>query len=426
MTQAKADVLILGAGVIGVASAYYLAKQGARVAVIERQSGAALETSFANAGQVSPGYSTPWAAPKIPQKALKWIFQKHAPLAIRPDGTPFQLSWIGKMYANCNAKAYAINKARMVRVAEFSRDCLVDLRADTGIHYDENTRGTLQLFRDEKQLQAVQKDIKVLQDMGVAHTFIDNAQELSRVEPALEFAKSALAGGLLLPNDETGDCYMLTTRLAEHCQKMGVQFMYDTHIERVVVEQDAIVGVDIIKDNQKSRVCADNYVLALGSYTRNIALPLALDLPVYPVKGYSLTVPIVDATKAPVSTVLDETYKIALTRLGNRIRVGGMAELAGFDLSLNQERRDTLEMVTDDLFSGGDLAQGKFWTGLRPMTPDGTPIIGRTRYRNVFLNTGHGTLGFTMAFGSGQILADIILNHAPKISLEGLDLGRYR
>ncbi|UNU74246.1 D-amino acid dehydrogenase [Moraxella nasovis] len=414
-------VIVLGGGVIGVTSAYYLAKQGVDVTVIERQANVAEETSFANAGQISPGYSTPWAAPGIPAKATKWLFQKHAPFAIVPDGTLWQTQWAKQMFANCTAERYAINKERMMRVAEYSRDCLQALRQDTGINYEHRTKGTLQLFRKQAQLDVVGRDIEVLKECGVAYELLGR-DELSRAEPALAHAKDKLVGGLRLPNDETGDCNLFTKGLAKIAETLGVKFLFNQTVQEIQHNGQTITGV--LVDGKILK--ADAYVLAFGSYSRAIAKHLGLSLPVYPVKGYSLTIPIIDESLAPVSTVLDETYKIAITRFDNRIRVGGMAELSGFNLKLNPQRRATLEMVTRDLFPAGDLSQASFWTGLRPMTPDGTPIIGETSFDNLFINTGHGTLGWTMACGSGKLVADIITKQTPDISLDGLSLARYQ
>ncbi|MEY4100286.1 MAG: hypothetical protein RL300_1457 [Pseudomonadota bacterium] len=417
-------VVVLGAGVIGISTAYALARAGAEVTVLERQPGPALETSFANAGQISPGYSTPWAAPGIPLKALKWLFQKHAPLALRADGSLFQLRWLAGMLRNCTPARYAINKERMMRVSEYSRDCLRQLRADTGIQYEQRTRGTLQVFRSQAQLDAVTRDLDVLRACGVSYEVLDRSG-LVRVEPALAHTQDRLLGGLWLPNDETGDCFMFTQQLAEKTRQLGVCFRYGVHVENLLTDGQSLQGVQLAGPEQEI-VKADRYVLAMGSYTRQLLRPLGLDLPVYPVKGYSLTVPLRDASLAPQSTVLDETYKVAITRFDNRIRVGGMAELCGFDLTLNPKRRATLEMVTADLFPGGDLPRAEFWTGLRPQTPDGTPVIGATRkYPNLFLNTGHGTLGWTMASGSGQLVADLVTGRQPAISTEGLALDRY-
>lgn len=416
-------IIVMGSGVIGTSTAYFLARAGAEVTVVDRQPDVALETSFANAGQVSPGYSTPWAAPGIPLKALKWLFQRHAPLALRPDGSLFQLQWLGMMLRNCTTDRYAVNKERMMRLAEYSRQCLRALRDDTAIAYEQRSGGTLQLFRTHAQLDAVARDTEVLREYGVPFEVLDRAGVL-RAEPALAHARATLVGGLRLPHDETGDCHLFTRRLAALAREAGVRFRHGVTVRSLTSTGDAITGVEL--DGPEHDVLrADRYVLALGSYSRALLQPLGLDIPVYPVKGYSLTVPLADDSLAPVSTVLDETFKVALTRFDSRLRVGGMAELAGFDLRLLPRRRATLEKVAGELFPGNDLPAATFWTGLRPMTPDGTPVVGATRYRNLFLNTGHGTLGWTMACGSGQLLADLMTGRRPAIDVAGLGVERY-
>lgn len=414
-------VMVLGSGVIGTTSAYYLAQAGFEVVVVDRQNAVAMETSFANAGQVSPGYASPWAAPGVPLKAVKWMLQQHAPLAIRTTSDIDQYLWMTQMLRNCTAARYAVNKERMVRLSEYSRDCLDELRAETGISYEGRALGTTQLFRTQAQVDAAAKDIAVLERSGVPYELLDR-DGIARVEPALANVKHKLAGALRLPNDQTGDCQMFTTRLAEMAEKLGVEFRFGQNIEGLDFAGDRINGVWI---NGKLET-ADRYVLALGSYTPQMLKPLGIKAPVYPLKGYSLTVPIINPAMAPTSTILDETYKVAITRFENRIRVGGMAEITGFNLDLNPARRDTLEMITADLYpEGGDLSQASFWTGLRPATPDGTPIVGATPFRNLFLNTGHGTLGWTMACGSGRLLADLMARKRPQISAEGLDIFRY-
>ncbi|AMU15521.1 D-amino acid dehydrogenase [Burkholderia cenocepacia] len=413
-------VVILGSGVVGVASAYYLARAGHEVTVIDREAGPALETSFANAGQISPGYAAPWAAPGVPLKAVKWMFEKHAPLAIRLDGTRFQLQWMYQMLRNCTAERYAVNKGRMVRLAEYSRDCLQALRADTGIQYEGRTGGTLQLFRTQQQLDGAAKDIAVLQEANVPFELL-SPTELKKAEPALAAVSHKLTGGLRLPGDETGDCQLFTTRLAALAESLGVKFRYNTPIDALAIAGGKIAGVQCGSET----VRADAYVVALGSYSTSFISNL-MKIPVYPLKGYSITAPIVNEAAAPVSTVLDETYKIAITRFDQRIRVGGMAEIVGFDKKLRAARRETLEMCVNDLFpGGGDTSKATFWTGLRPMTPDGTPIVGRTPVSNLFLNTGHGTLGWTMSCGSGQLLADLISGKMPAIQADDLSVHRY-
>lgn len=413
--------VILGSGVIGVTTAWYLSRLGHEVIVLDRQPGPGLETSFGNAGEISPGYASPWAAPGIPRKAIGWLMMRHAPLILSARTDPQMLGWLAAMLRNCTEDRYRINKGRMVRIAEYSRDCLMELRADTGIAYDQRMQGTLQLFRNQKQLDGIGKDVEVLREGGVPFEVLDVAGCVA-AEPGLAASRDKLVGGLRLPNDETGDCHKFTANLAAMAASAGVTFCYDTEILALEQEAGRISGVT----TSSGRYRGDRYILALGSYSPLLARPLGLRLPVYPVKGYSITVPITDAAAAPRSTLMDETFKIAITRLGDRIRVGGMAEISGYNHRLAARRRATLEHSVGDLFPGsGDLASASFWTGLRPMTPDGTPIIGETRYPNLFLNTGHGTLGWTMACGSARLLADILGGRTPDIEHHDLGISRY-
>jgi D-amino-acid dehydrogenase len=414
-------ILILGSGVVGTSSAYYLAKAGHDVEVIDRQSGAGLETSYANAGQVSPGYSAPWAAPGIPIKALKWLMMRHRPFVIWPRPDTRLALWLAQMLANCTDEAYRTNKTRMVRLAEYSRDVLRDLRAETNIEYDHRERGTLQLFRTQKQLDHVGSDTAVLDAFGVRYEVLDRGGCIG-AEPALARVGDKIAGGLRLPGDETGDAHLFSQRLAAIATAIGVRFRFGVTIGGLRTENGRVSGVE----TSEGLLTADCYVTALGSYSSRLLRPLGIDLPVYPVKGYSITVPITDPAAAPVSTVMDETYKVGITRLGDRIRIGGTAELAGFSLSLRRARRRTLERSVSDLFpDGGDLSRASFWTGLRPMTPDGTPIVGATSLPNLFTNTGHGTLGWTMACGSGRVLADVVSGRTPDIDASDLSCDRY-
>ena len=415
------EVLVLGSGVIGITSAWYLAKAGHEVTVIDRQPGPALETSFANAGMISPGYSAPWAAPGVPVKAIKWMLAKHAPLAVRPTADLSQYRWMWHMLMQCTTNRYAVNKSRMMKLAEYSRDCLMDLRSETGLDYEHRELGTLQVFRTQKQMDAAAKDIAVLKECGVPFEVLDRAGCIA-VEPGLANSADKIVGGLRLPRDETGDCQLFTTRLAQHCETLGVKFHYGVAIDELLTDGQCVTGVRIGEKATR----ADRYVLALGSYSPRLLKPLGIDLPVYPVKGYSMTADIANDRVAPVSTIMDETYKIAITRFNNRIRVGGMAELAGFDTRLRARPQATLRMVLDDLFPGaGDIQNASYWTGLRPMTPDGTPVVGATKLANLFLNTGHGTLGWTMSCGSGQLLADLISGQKTAINADGYGIDRY-
>jgi D-amino-acid dehydrogenase len=414
-------VLILGSGVIGVASAYYLARAGHEVTVVDRQPEPALETSFANAGEVSPGYSSPWAGPGVPVKAVKWLLMKHGPLVVRPNLDPVMWLWLLKMLRNCTSARYAVNKSRMIPIAEYSRDCLRELRRDIGIQYDERSQGTLQLFRYQAQLDGTAGDIAVLRQYGVPFEVLDREGCIA-VEPALAGVREKVAGGLRLPQDETGDCHMFTQALAKHAEALGVRFMFNTTINGIASDASRVTGVA----TSAGTLRADAYVLALGSWSSRLVAPLGISLPVYPVKGYSITVPIKDASGAPESTVMDESYKVAITRLGDRIRVGGTAEISGFSTRLYGARRATLDHSVSDLFPrGGDLSRATFWSGLRPMTPDGPPVIGPTRYANLHLNTGHGTLGWTMSCGSGRVLADMLSGRKPEVDVSALTVDRY-
>jgi D-amino-acid dehydrogenase len=414
-------VLILGGGVIGTTSAWYLSQAGHEVTVLDRQAGPALETSFGNAGEISPGYASPWAGPGVPVKAVKWLLMRHGPLAIWPTLDPKMWSWVFRMLRNCTEARYAVNKSRMVPIAEYSRDCLKQLRADTGIAYDERTQGTLQLFRTQKQLDHIGGDVAVLKQYGVPFEVLDR-DGCAGAEPALAHVREKFVGGLRLPGDETGDCFLFTNRLAEMA-KPAVDFRFGVTIKDIV--HDGRRATSVLTD--KGEFKADAIVVALGSYSPKLLRPLGLNIPVYPIKGYSITLPLVDESRAPVSTVMDETYKVALTRLGDRIRVGGTAEIAGFDLSLRPSRRGALDFSVTDLFGGGgDLSKATFWCGLRPMTPDGPPIIGKGPLDGLFISTGHGTLGWTMAAGSGRVLADIISGKKPDIDVSELGPGRYQ
>jgi len=415
-------VIVLGAGVVGVTTAWYAAQAGHEVTVVERQPQAALETSFANAGEVSPGYASPWAGPGIPQKAVRWLLMRHAPLILKPQLDAEMIGWLLSLLRNCTSTRYAINKARMVRLAEYSRDQLDALRQAVPIDYDARMQGTLQLFRKQSQMDGTAKDIEVLREYGVPYEVLDRAG-CERAEPGLRHSASEIVGGLRLPNDETGDCFKFTQALAALCAAQGVTFLYDTRIERLRADAGGMQAVV----TSRGELQADAYVVATGSWSAGLVRPLGLSLPVYPVKGYSITAPIVDADRAPESTLLDESYKIAITRLGDRIRVGGMAEVSGYKATLEPRRQRTLEYSLGTLFPGaGDATKATFWAGLRPMTPDGTPVIGATPVRGLYLNTGHGTLGWTMACGSGRVMADLLSGRAADIETADLAIGRYR
>lgn len=400
-------IVILGAGVIGVTSAYYLAKAGHKVTVLDRQSGPALETSFGNAGEISPGYASPWAAPGIPQKAMKWLFMKHAPLIIQPMLDMSTWRWVTAMLRNCTSSRYALNKSRMVRLAEYSRDCLISLREDTGIEYDHRTQGTLQLFRYQKQLDGMAKDIEVLQSDGVPFEVLD-ASGCVAAEPGLAPVREKVAGGLRLPNDETGDCFKFTNELAKLAEGLGVEFRFGVKLEGLRQQGNRIVAVS----TSEGEVEADMFVGALGSFTPAFVKPLGLKVPVYPVKGYSITVHLDDERSrnaAPWVSLLDDRAKIVTSRLGEgRFRVAGTAEFNGMNRDIRDDRVRPLVDWTRMLFPGIDTNRVVPWAGLRPMMPNMMPRVGKGRKPGVFYNTGHGHLGWTLSAATAQMVAETI------------------
>ncbi len=414
-------VLVLGSGVIGVASAWYLSRAGHEVTVVDRQPEPGMETSHANGGQISWGASTPWAAPGIPFKALKWMFRPHSPLVLRPRLDPALWTWLFKMLGNCTSARYTINRERMLRLSRYSHDCLVALRGETGIHYDERTAGVLELFRTERELNEAADQAAMLENWGVPSRLLNPAACVAQ-EPALQTAQKKITGGLFLPGDESGDCLQFTRELARRAETRDVRFALSTRVDRLTVDDKRIARV--ITD--KGEMTADAYVLACGSYSPLLLHPLGIRLPVYPVKGYSATIDIDNDAAAPAGTLTDVSYKVVVTRLGDKLRGAGTAELTGYDLSLRPSRCNTIKHVLNDLFPGaGDLSRAQYWCGLRPMTPDNPPVLGTSIYKNLFLNTGHGTLGWTMACGSGKVIADLVSGHQPEIDLDGLTLARF-
>jgi len=414
-------VIVLGSGVIGVTTAHYLQQAGHEVTLVDRQAAPAMETSHGNGGQISWGAANPWAAPGIPLTALKWLLRPRSPLVLRPSLDPAMWRWLMQMLRNCTSRRYAVNKERQMRLARYSHEQLIALREQTGLHYDERRHGLLIVYRHQRDLDRAAKDYAPLDRMGISYRLLDRAGCITH-EPGLQQAQVAIAGGTLFPQDESGDCRQFTEKLAALAQQNGVRFMASTSIQRLTPAGDRIERV--ITD--RGEISADAYVLACGSYSPLLLRPLGIRLPVYPVKGYSLTIPVADTTAAPQGTLTDETYKTVITRLGDRLRAAGTAELAGYDLTLRPARLAILEHVVRDLFPlAGDLARAEHWTGLRPMTPDNPPVLGSTPYNNLFLNTGHGTLGWTMACGSGKVVSDIVSGKIPEIDLDGLTLARF-
>ena len=414
-------VLVLGSGVIGVASAWYLRQAGHEVTVVDREPEPGMETSFANGGQISAGSATPWAAPHIPLTALKWLLKPNAPLVLRPRPDPAMWRWLLELLGNCTEARYLRNRERLLRLARYSRAELERLRTQAGIDYDAAARGMLTLYRDAASLEKDARDAKLLERLGIAYEVLDRAG-CERHEPGLTRAHVALAGGIRFPDDESGDCRKFTVELARRAAGQGVQFLASTRIERLVREGDRVTGVI----TSAGELDADTYVLALGSYSPYFMSRLGVRLPVYPVKGYSMTLPVADDPNAPQGAVLDETYKTVVTRLGDRIRVAGTAELAGYDYKLRPYRLVTLERVVRDLFPGAiDVGRAEYWAGLRPMTPDNPPVLGASPLSNLVLNTGHGALGWTLACGSAKAIADFVTGRPPEIALDDYALSRF-
>ena len=415
-------ILVLGGGVAGVSSAWYLAKSGHDVSVVDRRSNVGDETSYGNAGMLSYGYTSPWAAPGVPFKAIKWAMQDMAPILISKSSFNLRTArWMVQMLGQCTEDAYPVNKERMLRISQYSRSCLNELIQELPLDFDHRAKGTIELFRSQEKMDSIGTDIESLKQCGVRHEVISRAECINH-EPALANVEEKFVGGLRFPEDETGDCNKFTAALAKECQAIGVEFILDTTVQSLNAASDRITSVQ----TSKGEMHADAFVVALGSYSSFLLNPVGFNLPIYPIKGYSLTLPIIDSSKAPQSTVMDESFKVAVTRFDDRIRVGGTAEIAGYDLSLDQKRRKPTEFVIQDLFPGaGDLGKAEFWCGLRPMTPDSVPVVGKTPISNLYTNTGHGTLGWTMSQGSARLLADVVNERQADIDMEGLSIYRY-
>lgn len=407
-------ILVLGGGVIGVTSAWYLSQQGHEVTVIDRQAQPALETSFANGGQISWGSAVPWAMPSIPWLALMWLFRPHSPLVMRPRLDPAMWRWLFQMLGQCTPGRFMANRERMLRISRYSHDCLTELRTQTGIQYDQRTAGLFVLHRTERSLRSAVKEGQLLKRLDIPFRVFDRLGCVAQ-EPSLARVADKFVGGIYFPQDESGDCRKFTLDLAQRTERHGVRFQGETTIARLNVSGGRVQSVS----TNRGEISADTYLVACGSYSPLLLRPLGIRLPVYPIKGYSLTAPITDDAAAPQGTVTDETYKVVVTRLGDRIRAAGTAELAGYDLTLRPSRLATIEHVVRDLFPGlVDFARVEHWCGLRPMTPGNPPIISATSHDNLFVNTGHGTQGWTMACGAGKAVADLISGRRPEIPLQ--------
>ncbi len=409
-------ILVLGAGVVGVTAAWYLAQDGHDVTVLDRHPGAALETSFANGGQISASYAEPWANPEAPLKILQWLGRDDAPLLFRLRADPRQWRWGLSFLYECLPSRTRHNTIQCLNLALYSRDCLKELRAQTGIEYDHLERGILSFYTDSKEFAQGVASAELMRQFGCDRD-VKTVAECVAIEPALAACRDRLAGGIFTVSDESGDAQRFTQELARMAEARGVKFRWGMAIESLAAEGDALAGVRCINEHHRKEVLdADAYVMALGSYSPFLLKPLRVPCLIYPAKGYSATIAIDDHRGAPTVSLTDLAWKIVFTRLGDRLRVAGTAELSGYDKDLNLVRCEALVRRTFELFpDAGERDSAQFWTGLRPATPSNVPLVGGTRYRNLFLDTGHGTLGWTMACGSGRALADVIAGRKPDV-----------
>jgi D-amino-acid dehydrogenase len=415
------QVVVLGSGMIGVTTAWYLAQDGHEVTVLDRQPGSGLETSFANAGQLVPSHADPWAAPGAPRQILRWLGREDAPLLFRLRADPAQWAWGLRFLRNCTPARFHANTARVLRLGLYGRDVMAELRQATGIAFDWRPPGSLAIFREAKELEAARAHAAMMTELGCPLEVADPARVLE-IEPALTGAGNTLAGGLYCAADEAGDAHKFTGALADLCRARGADFRYGTTIRGLETERGRIAGV--VTD--QGRIVGDAYVLALGSFSAGIARRIGIRLPVYPVKGYSITAPLADRDAAPRTALIDTATKVAFTTLGDRLRVGGTAELTGYDARLNPGRgRMTVDTARALLPRAADYDRAEHWAGLRPATPDQVPVLGPSKYMNLWINTGHGTLGWTLACASGRVIADLIEGRDPGIDLAGLTVDRF-
>ncbi len=409
-------VLILGAGVVGVTAAWYLAADGHEVTVVDRQPGAALETSFANGGQVSASHAEPWANPEAPGKILKWLGREDAPLLFRWRLDPQQWRWGLQFLVECLPSRTRRNTVQCLNLAMYSRDCLKALRRDTGIEYDHLERGILSFYTDAREFEHGARAAALMRDFGCDRE-VKNVEECIAIEPALASCRDQLAGGIFTASDESGDAQRFTQELARMAAERGVRFRWNMTAERLAADGDAIRHVRLVDAERREEIItADAYVMALGTQSSALLSPLDVRCLVYPAKGYSATIAIDGHRGAPTVSLTDLACKLVFSRLGERLRVAGTAEFSGHDRTLNPVRCAALVRRAFELFpDAGDRNNVQLWAGLRPATPSNVPLVGATRYRNLFLDTGHGTLGWTMACGSGRALADLMAGRSPGV-----------
>ncbi len=411
-------VVVLGAGVVGVSAAWYLAEAGHQVEVLDRQPGPALETSFANGGQISVSHAEPWANPGAPLQILKWIGREDAPLLWRFSADFQQWLWGLRFLRECTPGRMRANIVAILRLALYSRTCLQQLRASADIRYEELQRGILHAYFDAREFAHAVPQAALMREYGCERV-LKNAAECLEIEPALGGSRVSLVGGTYTASDESGDAQKFTAALAEKCAARGVVFRFGAAIEALHSDAGELTSVRLAGGEQ---VRADAYVVALGSYTPLLLRPLGIALPVYPAKGYSATISLADDAVAPTVSLTDDQHRLVFSRLGQRLRIAGTAEFAGYNTDINAARCQALLARAYDLFPrAGGRDSVEFWAGLRPATPSNVPLIGRSRYRKLFVSTGHGTLGWTMACGSGRLIADLVSGHEPE-----LEAAEYR
>ena len=409
-------VIVLGAGLLGVTSAYFLRELGHEVVVVDRQASPAAETSFANGGQISVSHAEPWANPGAPLKVLRWLGREDAPLLFRIRADMRQWLWGLGFLRECTPARTRRNIAQIVRLGTYSREVLQQLRRDIGIAYDERTQGILHFYTSRKEFDAAEAPAAQMRELGCDRRVI-SADEAVRIEPALRHIRPQLAGATYTAEDESGDANRFARELVSHCERSGVRFLM-SHTVTALREAGGVIDHVEATDSEGrfQRLRADAYVLAMGSLSPLYAKPLGISLPIYPAKGYSVTMPVKDASMAHQVSLTDDEYKLVFSRLGDRLRIAGTAELNGYDRDLNRVRCEAIVKRVEQLFPGaGDASRAQFWTGLRPATPSNVPIIGRARLSNLFMNTGHGTLGWTHACGSGRSVARIVSGLAPEV-----------
>jgi D-amino-acid dehydrogenase len=416
-------IAVLGAGVIGTTSAWFLSKAGHQVTVVDREPGAGLQTSFANGGQISVSHAEPWANPSAPLKVLKWLAKEDAPLLFRLRPDIHQWLWGLAFLRECTPGRTRHNIRQIVNLGLYSRATLRELRRETGIEYDHLEAGILHFYTNPKEFEAAMAPAELMRELGCDRE-VKTAEECVAIEPALARVKNRIAGATYTPTDESGDAHLFTQRLAALAASRGVTFRYGHTVMHLVREGGEIIGVRVAdKDGRVSTIKADAYVMAMGSYSPLLLRPIGVHVPVYPAKGYSVTMKVKDPSRAYRVSLTDDEYKLVFSRLGDRLRIAGTAELTGYSTELNEIRCKAIVKRTEALFPGaGDAASAQYWTGLRPATPSNVPLIGRTRYPNLYLNTGHGTLGWTHSCGSARALADVVDARVPELDFDFVGL----